>query len=272
MEKINLSERYFELQKEVGNSEAAKIIRIKQNLEDSLFIFKKNYEELKEVIELYYSRKLEKWANENRKNYNDFFLEFQRYFHNFLASVFSLIEHSTVFKKDLNNKQLNDFYELALKELISNKCIAFIKDLRIYSQHYKLPLTTSSRGSTHLISPEGKLMAIAEKGKKMFLGRLALLKEELTKWGGWSKDSKEFISKYRLIIDSGPVTPKIIDVKDIIEIYFGLTEKFYSSFFKKINELYSSSFKQYQKLRYEMNDVIKLMENNPEFQDHNRMR
>jgi hypothetical protein len=258
MKNINLSARYLELQKEISTSEVGKIKEIENNLGVSLFILKNNFNELKQAIDSYYSDKLAEWASENHKKYDEFLWEFQRYLHNFLASAFSLVEHSTVFRKKLNNRVFNDFYEILLKEMLLNKCVGFIKDLRVYSQHYKLPLTASAR-CTHLISLEGELMVSSKNSKKMFGGQLAFLKTELEKWECWSKDSKEFISKYQCYVDSELVTG-VIFVRDIIETYCSLIKKFYANIYDKIHELYALPFEEYDKLHREIYHIIRLME------------
>lgn len=257
MTKDELSKKFLELRTQIQNTEGCKLLGIKQNLNNSLYIFTKNHEELNETIQMFYSDQLDEWAIIKRKNYNDFLLEFQRYLHNFLSSVFSLVEHSTVFKKHLNNKTFSNFYELELKNCLLNKNINFLKNLRIYSQHYKLPFT--GRGSTHFIDVEGKLKYVA-KSKKMFFARLVLIKSELLKWDSWPKDAKDFILNYQFIVDSKPVSKEIIDIKDVTDSYCKSISKFYSAILKKFAELYSSQLDEYFNLSAEMEKVLMLME------------
>lgn len=213
---ISMSEegkRWIELAEKRDQLEGTKIIGLIEHLATSQYALNRNYHELMGLINSYESDQ-EIWAVENRPKLKALQREFLRLLHNFLSSIFSLVEHTYAFRKDLDNSELDSFYYEKLKELRINECITFLKDLRIFTQHYKLPFVTA----TLSFKKEGN---ISEQ-------KLILDKDNLLKWTRWSSTSKIFLD----------AQDKEIDVKKIIEEYQALIEKFYDQFYNKAAKLY----------------------------------
>lgn len=266
MKEINLSHEYLRIAKKIKTLRIIRDIRELENLENALYVFQENCKEILELFDYYYAGDLEKWIKLHNKKHDNFLLEFQRLFHNLLSSLFTLIEHSTVFKKQINNEEFRHFYDDEVKKLISFKVTAFLKKLRIYCQHYKLPLLTSGRAK-YLISPDGKLLEHSRIGERIFFGRLAIPKDELRKWDGWSKDAKDFIEEYRFLFNSEIVasSDKIIDLHEVIKEYRKMVDDFYRLIRIKFKELHRDEIDEYIASEREVERIIDLMKDNPKF-------
>ena len=107
--------------------------RIK-SLDFSLNIVKRNYEELKEIIDEYEGgNHLHPLKDQDLMT--GYHIEFSRRLHNYLNSVYTIIEYSRIIRKHLNN----DFEEIFQKKfnwLSHNEIFLFYKTLCRYLKHY----------------------------------------------------------------------------------------------------------------------------------------
>jgi len=230
--------KIIELINKVETLEGTKIIHMTQALAVSQYTLNKNYEELKNSITTY-ENDLSIWDMGRRRNLEAFLVEFSRLFHNYLSSIFSLIEHTRTFLNNLNNPQLRQEYYEKLENLKINECVKFLKDLRTYVQHCNLSIVsaefTLKRKNNDIKNP-------LEHKQNLVIG-----KKELLKWGGWSFKSKNYIDKLENNVDL-----------DIITIeYQKLITEFYQWFYNIIGELYSDKIKEVLEIEKE---IMKLEE------------
>jgi len=228
---------WIELAKKRDKLEGTRIIGLIKHFATSQYTFNRNYNELIALINSYESD-LDIWALKNRQKLEGLQREFLRLIHNFLSSIFSLVEHTYAFRKDLDNQELNKFYDEKLKELRLNECITFLKDLRTYTQHYKLPFVSAKLSFT-ATNPK--------KGEGVSEQKLILDKDNLLKWERWNSSSKKYLKKQ----------DKEIDIKNIVEEYHSLIKTFYDQFYNKTAKLYEKEIMELFKLEKEMFELQK---------------
>jgi len=165
-----------------------------------------------------------------RPQLDAFLREFRRLMHNYLSSTYSLIQHTTKCRRELNRPSLNRVYSLKLKALLTNRCVRFIRDLRIYCQHIKLPLVAAE-----LTFNPRKIGA--EKLKQ----RILIEKKELVKWKEWHRLSKKHIGSH-----------KDIEPKAISSEYQVLIKDFYKWLYKKVEELYFTELQEFGRIEAEL--------------------
>jgi hypothetical protein len=221
--------RFLALLKKREKLEGTKIYYMLYHLATSLYIVGRNYQELSSAISGY-EKDLSIWDVKNRAQLDAFLREFRRLMQNYLSSIYSLIEHTQTFRRDLNRYELNRDYSLKLKVLLRNNCVGFVRDLRTYSQHIRLPFIEAS------LSFDSRKTG-AEKLKQ----RILLEKKELVKWKYWHKVSKKYISSH-----------KEIDLKVVLSEYQGLIKGFYEWFYKTVGGLYSRELREFAKLESEL--------------------
>ena len=240
--KLRYSERYNGGEKKVDNNKNKLIdlYKIREKLEgtricimilclaDSQFIFNKNYQELSKAIGEYEKNWLTLMAVKNRQKFEGYMRELKRLFHNYVLSIFSLIEHTQAFLKELNNSKLNNAYKIKLEKLQRNKCVYFVKDLRHYTQHKELPMVTAHISATR---PTTNV-------EFEFKQNLLLMKKNLLRWKSWKENSKRYISQYK----------GDIDLKVVISEYNTLVTKFYNWLYKRVLKLYSKELKELAKI------------------------
>lgn len=186
--------KWIDLFEQREKLEGIKIVRMMKNLSTCQYILNKNFQELSSSIN-YYEKNPDIWNIDNRKKLDDFQNEFIRYLHNYLASTYSLLQHTRYFCTNLDNSKFNDEYNKKIGILITNDCLKFIQELRNYITHYKLPLFSATL-SWHATGKENR-EGISEQ-------KLVIHKEDLLKYHRWSLDSKnciclaqtQFLSEY----------------------------------------------------------------------------
>lgn len=217
--------------------EGTKIFGLIRHLATSQYVLNGNYQELHNLI-ISYEQNSSILAVQNRLKLEAFHKEFLRLLHNYLASIFSLIEHTRKFCKELNNQELDENYQVDLENLKTNNCIRFLKDLRTYTQHWKLPFVSATFS-----------MKVANTGnrKATIQQKLILHKNDLLEWKGWSQESKKCMEIYE----------EKIDLKLIIDEYQELIASFHKRLRKKVVELYSKQIKEFFEIE---SDLRKLQE------------
>jgi hypothetical protein len=125
-------------------SKEMEIYRNFQALQASFRVFSGNFHELVRGLEhLKDSRSsLAMYNDDHRENVHNLLDQTSRLFHNFLASAFSLIEHTRKIVNRLYSGQaFKDEYQKKLEQdVISQPVHGFVKELRNYTQHYTLPI------------------------------------------------------------------------------------------------------------------------------------
>jgi hypothetical protein len=125
-------------------SKEMEIYRNFQALQASFRVFSGNFNELVRGLEhLKDSRSsLAMYNDDHRENVDNLLDKTSRLFHNFLASAFSLIEHTRKIVNRLYSGQaFKDEYQKKLEQDVSSQPVhGFVKELRNYTQHYTLPI------------------------------------------------------------------------------------------------------------------------------------
>lgn len=109
---------------------------------------------------------------------DEFYSELDRLLHNFAAAIFSLVEHTMRVVRHYNDVRFRAEYERRKTEVVNSRCTAFIKDLRRYVQHYKLPP----------IYQEVSL------GLESFESKLMFSVAGLLEWDGWTSPSRALLA------------------------------------------------------------------------------
>lgn len=200
--------------------EGTKLIRKIERLAISNSVLYGNFQHLLSFLQNY-ERDISFSFLVNRTKQKNAMLEATRLLHNFSASVLTLIDHTRNFIKELENQKLNEYYEQTKNKLIEHENVAFMKELRIYTQHNELPLTT------HLFElkrkEEGNI-----KSELVHKQSLCLEKKRLTEWGNWSNKAKNYLSKYE----------SYIDIQEFSSEYYKLIKEFYDELYNYVGRVF----------------------------------
>lgn len=176
-----------------------------------------NYIELRETIKQYLTLAASDEALQSSEKYMEISLggsrEIPRRFHNYVASWYSIREHSYRILKKIERSELKqssafvDEYKnqvsLYFKNSIENK---FVQELRNYTQHNQLPI------------PSLTIKMSRDEEEKLNLSySFTLSCDELLQRGEWSSTSKIFLQNQK----------KSFALDDLIEKHFYLTKDFY---------------------------------------------
>jgi hypothetical protein len=153
-------------------------------LKDCLYIFEVNSENLlnylNKILSVRYSS--EEFFSDAIKVVNiNTRREINRLFHNFLASALSLKDHATVFYGKYYEPygKFTDYCDEVKKRFDENPFTTFVRELRNYTQHYKIPFITMCKNFTD----QGRILVYIKKNDLDI------------EWTGWTKPSKEYISR-----------------------------------------------------------------------------
>jgi hypothetical protein len=227
---IENGKRFIELVKKREQLEGTRIMGLLLNLATSQHTVNRNYEELSKAM-AWYEGNLSIWDIAHRHKLDAFMKEFKRLSQNYLSSTYSLIEHTRIFCKELNNSKLNEEYSVKSTELRSHVAIRFVRDLRTYSQHIKLPIVSATLSLTP--TEQGSTGKIEQK--------ILLEKEELLKWKDWHKDSRKHIE-----------SKKKIDLNPILAEYQTLVKGFYDWLYRRVGELYRKQLDEFAEVEREL--------------------
>jgi len=176
-----------------------------------------------------------------RDNYGKFILamrEITRRLHNYLASIKSLIDHTSRFRKELDNSKIEEEFKKEIQRLTRNKCTAFVKLFRNYIQHYTLPIVAAHLRveKIDLVKPD------FEENLTIYLD-----KEKLLKWDNWNQSSIEYMEKY----------DKEIPLREVFEEYEILNNLFYEWFYDKVREQYKDEINEFRKVSQKLDELFK---------------
>lgn len=176
------------------------IVKEMASIQESKVLLQLNFIELSKLFEDFKQTALRDFSIESRyKNVN---IEARRLTHNYLCSVISLIDHTRVYIKRLHiEENVNEYQEKIKGTFIENPICVFVKDLRQYIQHYRIP-DISFMKSAYSIKKHASIK---------------ISKEELLKFSGWTKLSKKYINYY--IGD--------IDLRHVFKEYQSIVDDFY---------------------------------------------
>ena len=222
--------KFIELLDKRQNLEGTKVVNILLNLSNSNYTVARNYQELTKII-VTYEKNLSIWDVKNRPKLDSLMREFSRCLHNYLSSVYSLIQHTFIVKSNLDRIKTCEEFTKKVRILSDNSCITFVKDLRTYSQHIKLPIISSS------IS----ISKNKTNGKNIVKKKILLQKQDILQWTNWSKSSKDYIN-----------SKKELEFKNILSEYEKLNREFFNWFYNEATKLYSPELEEYANLEKEL--------------------
>jgi len=222
--------KWIDLIHKLESLEGNKILSKIKHLAISQFTLNRNYQELDSLIKGY-EKDLSIWSIDNRAKLDLIQREFLRLLHNYLSSIFSLVGHTYAFRDDISNENIEKFILDEINRFKEDSSLVFLKDLRTYTQHYKLPFSTASLSFKSVSQGRG----ISEQ-------KLELNLDELSKWSKWTKKSKEFLE----------TQDKKIDIKKVIDFYQKNITDLYKSIYDKIIKVYEKELEEYINLEREI--------------------
>lgn len=221
-EYLDLLKNKFNTQDKLLSMPELETLRKINNFSHTLYIFNKNYYELRKLLEPHndHSHAIELLHPKNRQKIVDVQLEILRLLHNFVAAALSLTDHSRNHYKDLyaGNNRFPEYTQEVKKRFSKNPLACFIKDLRQFFQHYKIP-------SIH---------SVFIKQTNITKSILQLEKSTLTQFSNWSSAAKEYLKNQG----------DLIDLFQLINNYHSLIIDFYGWVIDHQKEIHSDEFKQ----------------------------
>lgn len=231
--------------------EGTKILRQLKNLNHSLYIEKRNYDHLKNIID-FHQNNIEIMGIQNRDKLNSVLLEFIRLFHNYLASISSLKLHTSVIRKNINKthqlKSIENDIEKKIEEYDVTELFAFLRDFRNYILHKGIP-NIASIYESETIDKDWKpetlddLIQGPKQKSRRFIG---ISKDELLMYSKWSKDAKSFIRN-----QLGD-----IDLIDILDRYQNFINYFYKWIFDIVHLTYNEAIQYSLQTQQEVKDLF----------------
>ncbi|KRD19893.1 hypothetical protein ASE48_22535 [Mycobacterium sp. Root265] len=164
----------------------------------------------------------------SRDTTDEFEKELVRYLHNYLTSVYSLIEAQRVVIRHCWGKrsefELGEYTEHRKASFETGEA-EFMTELRNYCTHRSTPLpgisTTFSGGRDR---------------PSMMINRLTLDRSALLEWDGWTAPAKAYLGAKDERFDLGPV----------IESYVNTASEFFNWFVQRIKDLNAEALSEYQ--------------------------
>lgn len=206
----------------IGKMESLKGFKIIQEIESlkaTNYIFRKNFNDLIDKIKEYESDN-EIWYVKNRPLLHQMHLEILRLLHNYASSILSLIDHTRNFRKKIKEKKLESVFDFEINKLAINDVVTFMKQLRQYFQHYRLPITKAQFSVEKLNGSEDRY------SKEL---KMQLDVEELLKWKGWNGISKRYLKNFN----------ENVEIEIFCQEYYGIIEQFYEIFYDIVLKAYN---------------------------------
>lgn len=176
----------------------------------SIEIFNGNFNELIHHLQIHNNPRvsLELMSSDKRHLLHAYQREITRFLHNYIASALSLTDHARNHYRELyaGNNLFPDYQDEINRRFVNNPLAVFIKDLRQYFQHYKMP-GVSSR-------------LVLKKDAPDFEMTLLLPIKEMMKFSRWNVLSKKFLVEQK----------DDINLFALINDYHQLIENFYQWF------------------------------------------
>jgi hypothetical protein len=186
----------------------------------SLRALKGNFDDLMQAIDRYRPKTeddIKRWANDQSYRMNQQ-VEGTRTLHNFVASAFSVVDHTREIYGNMYEGKLTDFEKQRAAILDNHGPTQFVLGLRIYIQHCRLPqivFTTTRRMAEPAITGGA------------FLSKIPLLK------------FKKFNSAAKKFIKS---SPEMIDVEATCSSYHVQVEEFHKWFKSEQERIHHQEF------------------------------
>lgn len=204
-----------EMEVEIADSKGYMLIQAIENFDISRRLLDRNYEYLKKHIQTFEGSitNLDFVLWVRRHSVTIFMEETLRLLHNFVAACLSLVDHSRVFFKKMDEKSmpLSQYQEEVTRRFSKDPLTQFVVGLRQYIQHYRLPSISTVR---HLLKSDAD--------------RVLLDKHDLLAFSKWNASAKEFIH----------TQPDKIYLLDVLEGYHNKIMEFHCWLREEWNRIY----------------------------------
>jgi elongation factor P hydroxylase len=221
----------------VESSEAYKIYKRSLDLDQNLFVFERNYQDLKRAIEkCSQSEQIDLLLDRHQ---SEIILHHMcRFVHNFLASAMTLVEHTRIIiRENYVGTSFSTEYQGEIdKRFVNNPLHQFIQDFRNYALHYSLPITGFR------ISVKTDQVTGDQEERVVFF----ISKDTLLLWSGW-KDGKVYLEELN----------DEIPIENLIDDYFRLVFDFHSWLHKRLQELHKNDFDWLLRMQERINELTK---------------
>jgi hypothetical protein len=173
---------------ETHNSEAIKHLGRLETLRANFYVFNRNYQELKKLLETLKKGEtaFHLWDLRNGQQLDIAINEVLRMLQNYLASAKSLVDQTRVIIRGWYTETnfMHEYEKQVDSRFVGNPLAGFIEDLRNFSLHYSLPLANATFS----------VKTIDQKTKKAAADfSFVLKKSDLLIWKGWKK-GKNFLN------------------------------------------------------------------------------
>lgn len=229
-------ERYVDLVDTLEELEATPIDQRLQFLETSFYIVQRNFEQMMGGLE-FYQEADELWEMKNRPALDQFQQEFLRLVHNYIASYFSLYEHTQRIKNHVGSEELENQYEDKLDETGIEEISSFLLRFRAYTQHYQLP---------PLVAKLEYETIDRETGEGVERRHLVFDRDSLLEWDDWG-DSRSYVEEF----------DEHVDFLDIAEEYQEKIREFTDWFDQAVREVYAEEFSELESVKAELNEITR---------------
>lgn len=229
---------YADLIKEMESLKGFELIHDLKMLETTQQIFNYNYNSLCYSIDKF-EQDIELCFLINHSKRNEVTLVILCLLHNYLASAFTLVNHSRKLKQDLN-ANVNEFYDKEVEKLKSADVVAFVKDFRNYVQHRSLPICNQRM---HFERMEGT-------EECSFEHKILLSRDELLNWcegskSKWSSKARNYLNR----------SNNDIDIKVFCKEYYDIIIKFNKAFFEMVFKEYENDIKELKDFQEHINEL-----------------
>lgn len=212
------------------------LLRIK-SLEASLYVFERNYKELRDLLIMHSNpREAIKLRKAGKKpEMRSFLYEIARLFHNYVTSVKSLIDHTRVIYQEIyrGTKRFPEYQAEVDRRFTNNPLAQFIEDLRNYCLHYKLPTMPSVLRYSKLTPTP------------IFESKIVFKTEELNEYSNWSSLGKKY-----LLSQNEP-----INLLNVIDEYYNLVEGFHNWIQSRQQEIHSEELSKVTSVQQQIEDL-----------------
>lgn len=238
----DIDERFDELDQELINHRGELVRRELNGLERSGTVLHSNYSVLMRHIEAFENNFKEMVKEDVNAEGAPHQNEFLRVFHNYLASVNAIYEHSQrvrkKFCKEFDHWKFDDaYYESLEKHDIKEKNI-FLIDFRNYTQHYKLPLPTRR-----------VLLDVTDRETGEFdeLPQITYETETLRESSfDWRSDSKAIMEEF----EDGHIV-----LKNLIEDFHGELQDFHDELYESASQIFEEELAERDLIVYKMHKL-----------------
>lgn len=224
---------------EIANSKGFEIESRIVTLQSNFSIFEGNYKDLMHFISL--AREPENFHRLFNSDFgNNVLKHITRYFHNFIAASMTLVDTTRVYmKKHYENTEFQKEYSKEIEGRFANSSLHnFIKDLRNFSLHYELPVSSLTIAITNSDNAQQELV------------KFCINKNRLDKWAGWNK-GKQFLKA-----QNGD-----INIELLVKQYYSLVKDFHVWMCRRLQEIHQPELAELEQGRIVASQLLEQIKN-----------